>query len=218
MDTDWKTFRVDRISTSTFLKRNLIHKDLLIQARKRSHGGVLEVGIGSGAQSALLSWSSRRVVSVDNDSRILEAAQDNVRRFGRGLQTLAADAFKLPFRDLSFGVGISQGLMEHFADDQISRLIREQLRVCRSIVFSVPSDRYPRQDVGNERLMPPDQWAQILRDGLPASGFSLLVRYYRRDLEALKYSLLARQWLGSFSVLVTIDRLDERPTSVQIGT
>jgi hypothetical protein len=95
--------------------------------------------------------------------------------------------------------------MEHFSDEQIGGLVREQLRVSRSVVFSVPSDRYPRQDVGNERLMPPEEWRRIVSAQVDASRYTITARYYRRDLEALKYSVLARRNLGSFSVLVTID-------------
>ncbi len=203
--TDWANFRVEKVSWPTFLKRNLIHSQLLTAVRSRARGGVLEVGVGSGAQSAALSWRVDRVVSIDNDQRILMAARPNLDRFGPRVRLIAADAFALPFPSDTFGVAISQGLMEHFDDDGIAGLIREQLRVCRSVVFSVPSDRYPRQDVGDERLMPPDRWREIALRAVDRDRYRVGARYYRRDLEALKYSILARRWLGSFSVLVTID-------------
>lgn len=205
--TDWDRFRVDRISRLTFLKRNLIHRDLLAEARRRAAGGVLEVGVGSGAQSAMLSRRVPRVVTVDNDARILAAALVNLRRLGPTVQPVGGDGFRLPFRDGSFGVAISQGLMEHFGDEGIGALVREQLRVARSVVFSVPSDRYPRQDVGNERLMPPEAWDRIVRAQVDGARHRVRARYYRMDLESWKYSLLARRRLGSFSVLVTIDPL-----------
>jgi hypothetical protein len=201
--TDWSRFRVDSISLPTFLKRNVIHASLLREVLSRP-GPVLEVGVGSGAQSALLSrW--RRTVAVDNDLRITRAALPNLRRFGKGVEVVLGDAFLLPFPDDSFGVACSQGLMEHFDDEAIGALLREQLRVCRSVVFSVPSDRYPRQDVGDERLMPPGDWERLLKLAIGAD-YAVAARYYPLDLEALKYSVLARRRLGSFSVLVAIDR------------
>ncbi len=204
--TDWTRFQVERISRGTFLKRNLIHAELLGVVLRRARGAVLEVGIGSGAQSAALSRVVPRVVSIDNDARILAAARPNIERFGPGVQLLSADAFALPFRDNAFGVALSQGLLEHFDDEAIGRLLREQLRVCRSVVFSVPSINYPRQDVGDERLMAPGQWEEIVRGALPRGEFRTAARCYRFDPEAAKYSLLARRWLGGFSVLVTVDR------------
>jgi SAM-dependent methyltransferase len=203
--TDWSLFRVERISLPTFLKRNLIHADLLAAAWRRSRGSVLEIGVGSGAQSAALSRLVRRVVTLDNDPRILAAARPNLERFGPATRLVSADAFALPFRAGMFGVGLSQGLMEHFDDAAIGALLREQLRVCRSVVFSVPSDNYPRQDVGDERLMPPSRWEKLVRDALEASSHRITARYYRVDPESAKYSLLARRRLGGFSVLVCID-------------
>jgi ubiquinone/menaquinone biosynthesis C-methylase UbiE len=204
-ETDWTRFRVESISWPTFLKRNLIHAELLTRVAGRAKGAVLEVGVGSGAQSAALSRVTPFVVSIDNDSRILSASTPNLRRYGRGVRLVSADAFALPFAPQSFGVAVSQGLFEHFEDDAIRNLVREQLRVCRSVVFSVPSDHYPRQDVGNERLMTPAQWRSILEPLLDETRHRLDVRYARFDPEAWKYSLLERRLLGGFSVLVTID-------------
>lgn len=202
--TDWSRFRVSTISLPTFIKRNLIHAGLLRAVLARAPHSVLEVGVGSGAQSALLS-RVRRTITIDNDARIIDAARPNLARFGRGLQVVQADAFALPFPDRSIDVACSQGLMEHFDDEAIGALIREQLRVCRSVVFSVPSDRYPRRDVGNERLMPPSSWARIVESAVDTSRYRVDARSPRFDLEAAKYSLLAGRRLGSFSVLVTVD-------------
>lgn len=203
-ETDWTQFRVGTITLPTFLKRNLIHTSLLRAVLQRSERSALEVGVGSGAQSALLS-RMRRTVTVDNDARILAAARPNLRRFGPSVEIVEADAFALPFPTRVFDVAFSQGLMEHFDDAGIAGLLREQLRVCRSVVFSVPSDRYPRQDVGNERLMPPAEWERIVADAVEPDRYAVRARYYGFDPESLKYSLLARRRLGSFSVLVTID-------------
>ena len=205
METDWEKFRVERISPLTFAKRNLIHTELLRAVLRRARGGFLEVGIGSGAQSALLSRWVPHAVSIDFDRRILTAALANLRRYGPRAVVVQADGFALPFRDGSFGVSLSQGLMEHFDDAQIAGLLREQLRACRSAVFSVPSDHYPRQDVGNERLMPPARWQEIVERAVDGARYRVRARYYRFDPEAFKYSVLARRRLGSFSVLVTVD-------------
>lgn len=202
--TDWSRFRVDRISWPTFLKRNLIHSDLLVEAGRRASAGVLEVGVGSGAQSAALS-RMYRTVSVDNSSRIIAAARPNLDRFGPNVELVTGDAFALPFRDDSFGVALSQGLFEHFSDSAIIGLLREQLRVSRSVVFSVPSDHYPRQDVGDERLMSPAEWKSIIEGDLTGK-IRVLAKYYRFDPERWKYSARARRDLGGFNVLVTVDR------------
>ncbi|GAI49981.1 unnamed protein product, partial [marine sediment metagenome] len=51
---------------------------------------------------------------------------------------------------------------EHFDDANIGKLLREQLRVARMVIFSVPTLWYPRRDFGNERLMEKEDWLRIL--------------------------------------------------------
>ena len=53
---------------------------------------------------------------------------------------------------------------EHFTDDDIRKLLKEQLRVSRKALFSVPSLWYPRQDFGDERLMKKEDWLRILSE------------------------------------------------------
>jgi ubiquinone/menaquinone biosynthesis C-methylase UbiE len=80
-----------------------------------------------------------------------------------------ADAFSLPFPAQSFDVAFTAGFFEHFSDDEIGRLLSEQLRVARRVVFSVPNAAYPSRDFGNERLMSRAQWDALLR----SHGFEL---------------------------------------------
>jgi ubiquinone/menaquinone biosynthesis C-methylase UbiE len=136
----------------------------------------------------LLSRLGSRVVTIDTDARIMAIANANLSRYGRDVLSVRADAFSLPFPSDTFGVAISQGLMEHFADDAIARLLYEQLRVARAVVFSVPSHNYPRQDVGDERLMPPERWTEIVRRAVP-DRYRVRVTGYTIDLETIKYSL-----------------------------
>jgi SAM-dependent methyltransferase len=203
--TIWDGFRVEAIPWRTYVKRNLIHLSLLRATLRRARGAVLEVGVGSGALSALMSRLNGRTMTIDNNARILGVARRNLERYGRGVLAVRGDAFALPFRRDTFAVAYSQGLMEHFSDDAIALLLGEQLRVAKSVVFSVPSDHYPRQDLGNERLMSPDAWGEIVRRGV-GGNFRVQAGYYGLDLEAAKYSLLGLRRLGSFSVLVTVDR------------
>lgn len=205
--TDWNAFRVWSISPATFAKRALIHTELLIGALRlsRARGKVLDVGTGSGAQAALLS-RFRDVVAIDADERILEFARLNAGRYGKRVQIQKADAFALPFEDGAFDVAVSQGLMEHFSDERIGQMIREQMRVARAVLFSVPSDRYPRQDVGDERLMAPARWQEILGEQLSETPYRVHARYIRFDPESWLYTIRAGRPRSGYSVLVQITR------------
>ena len=144
--------------------RNLGEHDALFDeiGRTKPHS-VLEVGVGNGGMTLFLGSVGIRAVGVDNNLAILERA----RARSRAVPTVhfePADAFRLSdsYATGSFDVAFSQGFFEHFDDDQIRKLVVQQLAVARRVVFSVPSDEYPQQDFGNERLMSPQRWEAIL--------------------------------------------------------
>ena len=75
------------------------------------------------------------MVSVDNNDSVLKIAQHNNANFKGGVTFEKADAFNLPFDDDSFDVCFSQGFFEHFADNDIRKLLGEQLWVARKVVL-----------------------------------------------------------------------------------
>jgi len=123
---------------------------------------ILEVGTGSGTFSILLSWLGFSITSIDLDPKVIEQAEANAEKFNAKITFQIADTFKLPFPNDSFDVIFHQGLLEHFNNEDIRRILNEQLRVAKRVIFSVPNNLYPRRDFGNERLMDKSTWENIL--------------------------------------------------------
>lgn len=123
---------------------------------------LLEVGTGSGTISVFLSSLGYDVTSIDNDEAVLSVAGKTSEAFRGCARYELADAFNLPYEEGDFDVAFSQGLLEHFSDEEIIRMLEEQLRVARTVVFSVPNNFYGQQDVGNERLLTKEDWEQIV--------------------------------------------------------
>jgi len=103
-----------------------------------------------------------QTVSVDIDADVLKGGKKTASRFHGRVAFARADAFRLPYRDRAFDVAFSQGFFEHFSDAEIAALLREQARVAKRVVFSVPNATYGRRDFGNERLMTRTEWDRIL--------------------------------------------------------
>lgn len=124
---------------------------------------VLEVGAGSGSLSIALSQLGLEVTALDRDAEIVGLIRANNHKFGGRIgQILIGDSFHLPFPDDRFDLVFHQGVFEHYGDEEIVRLLREQLRVAPRVFFSVPNKSYPRRDFGDERLLSGRQWQKIL--------------------------------------------------------
>ncbi len=198
----WREFYKETVTFKKFLKRILCNLELIFLIIKRMPRSVVEIGTGTGALSAFISWFLPTVVAIDNDKEVLKNAKNNCKIFGRKINFVAADAFALPFKDSVFSLCFSQGFFEHFQDNEIRNLIKEQLRVFKEIIiFNVPSDKYPVKPFGNERLLSPSSWHEIILSSFSLKSFSLQVRYCRIDIEAIKYFLTTGKWLGFFEII-----------------
>lgn len=90
---------------------------------------VLEVGAGSGVDSRVLARLGAHVCAVDYATAHIIASKRSK------LDVQQADAEKLPFKDESFDLVFSQGLIEHFKNPDL--LLREKVRVTKRGGFIV---------------------------------------------------------------------------------
>ncbi len=172
----WDEFYGDPHTLTEMLRWSVTHAELVNAVVGSTR--VLEVGTGTGMLSALVSRFCDRVVTLDNSAYILRTAGDFARSVGAEVWRLRGDAFRLPFATDTFGACFSQGLLEHFGDDEAVALVGEQLRVAPLAYVSVPSAFYPHLGrrgpglVGNERLLSLPRWRTML-GRWPVTG-----RYY----------------------------------------
>jgi len=200
----WGAYFNRPMTIKDIVKRVFAHLDYLAFSSTRS--SLVEIGTGSGAQAIVLSYYLPFVVSLDNDWEVLvRAKRENQRLHGR-LVLVCADTRFLPFKNNSFGICILQGFYEHLNDDELAQMAQEQSQVSPLVVASVPSNLYPRKDYGNERLLTPNQWRELLRRGLSSNSLRIGVRYYHFDPEAWLYSIKVSKWLGHFHEMITIKK------------
>ncbi len=147
-------------------------KDFLIEIINFRPSKILEVGTGSGGMSIFLGWLGLDITGIDIDPEVVAKAETEAAELHSSAKFEVADTFHLPYGDNTFDLIFHQGLMEHFSDSDIRRILAEQLRVARRVVLSVPNHWYPRRDFGDERLMDKHHWGKIL------SEFGVTKSYY----------------------------------------
>jgi 2-polyprenyl-3-methyl-5-hydroxy-6-metoxy-1,4-benzoquinol methylase len=155
----------------------LVHLRYLFIILLRRPKRAIEVGVGRGVQSVFLSIFIKDVVAVDSSREVAMNAWSTITNSKAKARLVLTDAFSMPFQDGSFDVCYSQGFLEHFSDEQIARLFKEQLRVAHYLVHSVPSDRYPWKQFGDERHLTPHAWHNILAASLTEANVIIRVRY-----------------------------------------
>jgi SAM-dependent methyltransferase len=92
-------------------------------------GSCLEVGAGRGSISSFFADAGYTCTLLDTSTAVLRIAEQIFARNGHRASFVGGDANHLDFRDSSFDVVVSIGLLEHF--ENIEQPLREQLRVLR---------------------------------------------------------------------------------------
>lgn len=179
----WNEFYTTKFNFRTFLKIISGHIYLFYIILKFRAKKILEVGCGTSSMSILLSFFVKDVVALDKDPQLIKQGMNFSKKFRRkNIKFICGDVFDLPlkFKDNYFDVVFSQGLLEHFSDEDIRKLVYKQIKVAKYVIFSVPNEYYPKKDFGNERLMNKDKWESIV-----AEHYLVLSKYYGRNWRKL---------------------------------
>ncbi len=175
-----------------FIENINVHKDFLDEMCKDKPCRVVEVGCGSGTLSVFMSHMGSEVTAVDVDDEVLERARKASKDLNGSVKFMRGDAFSLPFGEKEFDIAFSQGVFEHFSDEDIIKMIAEQLRVAKKVLFSVPNKNYNHKDFGNERLMTRLDWENMLSDfDVKVSADYYHIRTKRNLMRALPIMYMA---------------------------
>lgn len=108
---------------------------------KEAH--VLEIGFGSGRiLTRIAKELNCKCIGVDLEDGAFPSLSFFSRQHGAEVGAIKGSGFALPFKDNSFDVVYSDGVIEHFPIDQSQEMIAEQVRACRGgglVIISVPN-------------------------------------------------------------------------------
>src|SRR3989344_2806915 len=113
--------------------------DYFMKKNCSSGSKLLHAGCGGGYADACLEGYAE-VIALDNSSNALERYQKNN---GNKFQIVLGDIFGLPFEEKSFDGIYNLGVMEHFKEDEIQRILSEFKRILRDdgklVIFWPPT-------------------------------------------------------------------------------
>jgi hypothetical protein len=176
----WQTWYLQeekQISDERIASVRALHMPFINAVLAHNPEIAIEVGIGTGTLGYSVGQISAErgfrtsIIEVDYCIPFLQAAKDF--NGGQDIAYVGADTLALPFGRQEKAVIFHQGLLEHFEDQDIVRMLKEQLRVTGLVVATMPSHEYcfPQGLRGDERLMSIEEWTAILHPHYSVSGF-----------------------------------------------
>lgn len=160
--------KIDRLEgPKKYLQYKVREKEIFIKKilfYAGPNGKVLEAGCGTGVISTYLSNCGLEVTAVDIDEDMLKVARKISKQFSQKPGFKRVDLFKSDFPVDYYDLVFSHGVLEHFSDKQIITLIKKQLRMSKTLIFSVPSNYLSNKDryYGNERFLSVEKWKRLI--------------------------------------------------------
>lgn len=111
-----------------------------------------------------LGQSGYVVTGVDSDPDMIKLAMSIAIQQESSVLFKVDDIKTLKTIQGHFDVVFSNGVMEHFSDNDIAAILNRHLSISDYVVVSVPSDFFTddQRMYGDERFMSTDQWHSIL--------------------------------------------------------
>lgn len=131
----------------------------------KPYNNILETGCGTGVLSIYLTNKGFDVTAVDNDEEMLNIANEISIKYRKKPLFIKQDIFDLNYPNNHFGIVFSHGVLEHFDDDQIVSLLKKQLKISHTLIFSIPTNYFDEKKdryYGNERFLSLEKWRDII--------------------------------------------------------
>ena len=151
----WSDYYKSRVGTSYAMYAEERYQPMIDELLAGS-GSFREEGCGIGTITKILNMNRPgiNVIAFDNDPAMLRLARRNLKRFG----TLLYNNDILAGFDLPVETIFSHGVLEHFTDRDILKILIRQRFLANKVVHYVPTDGYDNPSFGDERLMSINWW------------------------------------------------------------
>lgn len=131
-----------------------------------SRNKVIEVGCGTGIISTFIASQGYDVLSIDIDSKILGLASKIANDYKSDIKPkFKKDSLLcLNYKHNEFDVAFSNGVLEHFTDDEIIETLNKQSYIAEYVVFGIPTKYFNKSEAmyGDERYLKLNYWRKLI--------------------------------------------------------
>ena len=155
---------------------------------------IIETGCGTGLVSGYLQKQGLQVIAVDLSQSILDYAKLIAKNSNviSPCKYEQGDILSLKYKNNQFDVSFSIGVFEHFNYEELTKILKEQMRISKYVVFGIPSMYFDMNEkmLGNERSLTTNEWIKIIKNSggkvVEKSSFHYY-RVYKRLFEYKKW-------------------------------
>jgi SAM-dependent methyltransferase len=173
-----------------FKKRFL---DLIIKYSNQN-GRILEAGCGSAVLSIFLASKGYHCHSIDIDRGMLSLAERLANDYGAPKKPtfVLESIFNMSYEKGYFDVVFSNGVLEHFEDDKIIKIIKIQLNIAKTVIIGIPTKYFNENEkaFGDERFLELKKWRELIA----VSGGKIIEEASVHFLPINKRILKFRKW------------------------
>lgn len=144
------------------------NKKILINLIKKYSKGnkLIESGSGTGVLSTYMSSLGYEVTGIDIDNDILNLSKKIANKYNsKNKPTFKNKSiFKLDYEENYFDVSFSNGVLEHFNDEQIIDTLKQQMKIAKIVIFGIPTKYFNQEEAmyGDERYKSNGFWRNLI--------------------------------------------------------
>ncbi len=176
------------------------NKKILINLIKKYAKGnkLIESGSGTGVLSTYMASLKYDVTGIDIDKDILNLSKKIAKNYNsKNKPTFKNKSiFKLDYKENYFDVSFSNGVLEHFNDEQIIDTLKQQMKIAKIVIFGIPTKYFNQEEAmyGDERYKNNKFWRNLIS----ISGGTILeeksMHYMSRMKRLLNYKKYFRPY------------------------
>lgn len=159
---------INRKGSRKYISNKIKEKKILINKIKKNtpkNGKILEAGCGTGVLSIYLSNLGYNVTALDVNEEILQLAKKISENSMKRPKFKQGDILDLRALNEKFDISFSSGVLEHFSDSEIIKILKLQIKKCKKVIFVVPSNYFDESEkiYGDERFLSKNNWRDLIK-------------------------------------------------------
>ena len=127
---------------------------------------IIEAGSGTGVLSTFLASIGFDSLAIDVNKEILNLSKRIAKEYNaKNKPKFKIDSIlELKYKKNSFDVSFSNGVLEHFSDEDIIQSLKKQMRIAKIVIVGVPTKYFNKNEAmyGDERYLKLKYWRKLI--------------------------------------------------------